>query len=286
MDHHTAAAEGALSFWKMNGSGNDFILLDNRTGTFPDTGRGILVRRLCHRQTGIGADGLILIENDGELDFRWQFHNADGSLAEMCGNGGRCAARFAFLNRIAGPVMVFGTLAGPIRAVMDGDRVKLQLTAPVGLEKDIRLELDGASLRGGFVNTGVPHVAVEVDDLDAFPVVDTGRRIRYHECFRPAGTNANFYQVVDAETVRIRTYERGVEDETLACGTGSVAVALIAAGLGKVTSPTRVVTRSGEVLGVFHRRDGAGFAEVFLEGDAKIVYKGTVFKEFFDAAGQ
>lgn len=275
-----------LSFWKMNGSGNDFILLDNRTGVFPTAGREALITRLCHRQTGIGADGLILVEDDAKLDFRWRFYNADGSMAEMCGNGGRCAARFAFLNGIAGTRMVFGTLAGPIRAFVEGKQVKLQLTPPLDLEAEVRLVLGDTVLAGGFVNTGVPHVAVEVDDLDAFPVLETGRRIRFHERFRPAGTNVNFYQVVDAETIRIRTYERGVEDETLACGTGSVAVALIAAMRGKVRSPTRVVTRSGEVLGVFYRRDGAGFTEVFLEGDAKMVYHGTVFEEFLNAPGQ
>ncbi len=269
-----------MPFWKMNGSGNDFIMIDNREGIFPDGDRTALISRLCRRQTGVGADGIILLENDPEVDFVWRFYNADGSEAEMCGNGGRCAARFAFLHGMAGEKMVFRTLAGLIRAEMHEEQVKLELTPPVNFRREIVLDVGGRQVTVDFIDTGVPHLVLMVEDLEAVKVRDLGRQLRFHREFQPAGANVNFVSVVDRRQIKIRTYERGVEDETLACGTGSVAACLVASARGLVDSPTAVETRSGEKLLVYYRNHGGDFTEVFLEGDAKIVYEGSIVREF------
>ena len=228
---------------------------------------------------GVGADGLILIEASptAAANFRWRFYNADGSEPEMCGNGGRCAARFAVLNGIAPAEMSFETLAGIIKAEVKGRRVKL-LMAGIG---EVRLEqtipLENATLLGHFLKVGVPHVAVPVADLEAAPVTGWGRAVRFHDLFAPAGTNVNFIQVEGPQSLRIRTYERGVEDETLACGTGAVASALIAARLGQVVSPVTVHTRGGEALTIYFTPQGETFTEVFLEGNALVVYQGELW---------
>jgi len=270
----------AVPFWKMNGSGNDFIMVDNREDVFPHKNRTALISRLCRRQTGVGADGIILLENDQEVDFVWRFYNADGSEAEMCGNGGRCAARFAFLHGLAGTRMTFRTLAGLIKAEIHQERVKLEMSPPVDFCREIVLEAGDETVTLDFINTGVPHAVLIVEDLEAVGVRDLGRLLRFHGQFQPAGTNVNFISVVDRHNLKVRTYERGVEDETLACGTGSVAACLVASARGLVDSPTRVETRSGEILLVYYCHADAGFSEVFLEGDAKIVYEGVIVPEF------
>lgn len=266
-----------LSFAKFSGSGNDFIIVDNRQGAFEGLGLAApeAVRRLCRRRFSVGADGLILIERDPEADFAWRFFNADGSEVEMCGNGGRCAARFAHLAGIAGPRMAFRTAAGLIRAEVAGERVKLEMTRPRDIRLDFELRVNGRALTASSLNTGVPHVVVAVDDLEAVDVVGLGRAIRYHEMFAPAGTNANFVRP-EGGAVHIRTYERGVEGETLACGTGSIAAALVMALKGKAVSPTEVKTRGGEVLRIHFVREGAGFREVYLEGGAAYVFEGSL----------
>ncbi len=269
------------SFWKMHGSGNDFIIIDNRHGVFPEKERPQLVARFCRRGSGIGADGLILIEDDPYVDFLWHFYNADGSEAEMCGNGGRCAARFAYLKRIADADMVFRTLAGPIRARVDRAQVKLEMTMPFGLRRGLVLDCDGDFETVDFINTGVPHAIVMVDrDLASLAITERGARIRCHREFAPAGTNVNFIEVVNEQRLLIRTYERGVEGETLACGTGSVAATLLASEYGLVKSPTEVITRAGESLTIYYKKEGSYFKEVFLEGGAVIVYKGVLELDF------
>ena len=272
-----------ISFWKMQGSGNDFIVIDNRQSIFPEKNRVELVEKLCRRGTGVGADGLILIEDDAEVDFLWRFYNADGSEAEMCGNGGRCAARFAYLHRIAGRKMAFKTLAGSVRAQVDAALVKLEMTPPFGLRQGVVLDCDGVAETFDFINTGVPHVVVTVpENLDQIALAERGARIRYHQEFAPAGTNVNFIEIDDEHCLSIRTYERGVEGETLACGTGSVAAALLASESGQVLSPTRVITRSGESLTIYFKKEGSSFTEVFLEGGAVIVYKGVIDSAFLE----
>ncbi len=266
-------------FCKMHGSGNDFVLMDNRSGLISRDFAPDAARVICRRKFGVGADGLILIEDSEHADFKWGFYNADGSEAEMCGNGGRCAARFAFMKGIAPSDMTFETIAGTISAHVNGQRVKLELSQPRGLFLDRELEVNGSSVRISFLNTGVPHVVVVVEDINDIPVVDMGRAIRMHDFFAPDGTNVNFAAVQGADCLAVRTYERGVEDETMACGTGSVASAIILSLKGFVKGPVDVVTRGGEILRVYHDvMDDGTVAHVFLEGDTVVVYTG-VFQE-------
>ncbi|MBM4301241.1 MAG: diaminopimelate epimerase [Deltaproteobacteria bacterium] len=261
----------------MHGGGNDFVLVDHRERFIPEAEQPEFARRVCHRQLGAGADGLILIEASPTADFHWRFYNADGSEPEMCGNGGRCAARFAVLTGIAPAILTFETLAGTIAAEVRGRLVKLLMAGVGGVRKDQIIPLERESLLGHFLKVGVPHVAVPVPDLEAAPVTGWGRAVRFHPLFAPAGTNVNFIRVEGPQTLRIRTYERGVEDETLACGTGAVASALIAARLGQVVSPVTVHTRGGEALTVYFTPNGEAFTEVFLEGDALVVYQGELW---------
>ncbi len=264
-----------LDFAKLEGTGNDFILIDNRNGAFEAFSQGLekreLVRRVCDRKRGVGADGLILIEEstNPEVHFKWQFFNSDGSTAEMCGNGARCAARFAFEKGIAPEKMLFETGAGVIEASVEGRAVKVRLTPPKDLKEDLTVE----GIKGHYINTGVPHFIVFVDRVDAVDVESVGRKIRYSELFSPAGTNVNFAEVrVDGE-IRVRTYERGVEGETLACGTGAVASAIVSHVRFGLNSPVKVRVRSGEFLEVYFDRDLKG---VFLKGKVNYVFDGKL----------
>jgi len=270
-----------IEFFKMSGSGNDFILIDNRDGSLAVDNLPAFVKTVCQRKVSVGADGLIVIENSDRADFRWRFFNADGSEVEMCGNGGRCAARFAVIKGIAGEKLSFETVAGIIDAEVKGDVVKLRLTDPHSLKADFFITVGEGPIEVNFINTGVPHVVRYVEDLDRVNVINTGRIIRYHEHFQPGGTNANFVEVVDTRTIRIRTYERGVEDETLACGTGAVASALISAWKGLVESPVDVRVKGGEILRIYFRKTDRGFEDIYLEGKAKVVYEGHVWDEAY-----
>jgi diaminopimelate epimerase len=283
---HLAPLAG-LSFTKMTGTGNDFILMDNRAAKVPQEVMPLLAEAVCKRGRSVGADGLILLSPSarvddklGKVDFLWDFFNTDGSSAEMCGNGGRCAARFALDKGLAGPEMVFDTLAGPIRAWVEGSVVKLEMVPPFGAYRDLELDAAGKAVCFDGVNTGVPHAVVPVKDLEAAPVVEVGREIRFHQHFAPAGTNVNFARPHEGE-LWVRTYERGVEDETLACGTGAVAAALMAGAKGELEPPVTVRVRSGEKLIVHFDLSGDGFSEVFLEGPASYVYEGVLNHEAF-----
>ncbi|MGA1861686.1 diaminopimelate epimerase [Deferribacter thermophilus] len=265
-----------IQFYKMTGSGNDFIIIDNRDGKMNGINLKEFIPKICARCVSVGADGLILIENSDKVDFKWQFFNADGSSAEMCGNGSRCAARFAYLNGIAGKKMKFETIAGIIEAeIMDDFNVKVQLTEPFDEKIDYEIDVLGERLTVSSINTGVPHVVVEVkDDIYSFDVVKYGREIRFHEVYKPAGTNVNFFKKIGDNKLKVRTYERGVENETMACGTGSVATSIIAVKKGIVNSPVEIETSSGLILKVY-LEDG----KVFLEGEARVVYTGNLNKE-------
>lgn len=268
-----------IHFYKMHGGGNNFVLIDHRAGFIPEAEQPALARRLCHRQLGVGADGLILIEASAVANFRWRFYNADGSEPEMCGNGGRCAARFAVLLGIAPETLSFETLSGVIHAEVRGRRVKLALTGVGDFRLNQTIPLEEADVIGHFVRVGVPHLVVPVDDLEAAAVTEWGRLLRFHPMFQPAGTNVSFVRFTGPQNLSIRTYERGVEDETLACGTGSVAAALVGACLGRLTSPVAVLTRGGEILNVFFHSQSGACREVFLEGDALVVYQGELWLE-------
>jgi diaminopimelate epimerase len=267
-----------IEFSKLQGTGNDFVIIDNRQGAFwrfcGPVPEQKAVRLICSRRTGVGADGLILIENSEVADFRWRFFNSDGSTAEMCGNGARCAARFAVEKGIAREKMKFETLAGTIEAEVSGRLVKVRLTPP----SQLKLNLSVSGITGHYINTGVPHFVVFVDMVDSVDVRSVGRKIRYDSLFKPAGTNVNFAEV-RLDRVFVRTYERGVEDETLACGTGSVASALIAAKVFGLSSPVEVEVRSGERLKVYFDSE---FKNVFLEGGTVYVYDGVLRRELLD----
>ena len=268
-----------IPFLKMSGSGNDFIIIDNREAVVPEAQLMRLVIGACRRKMSVGADGMIFIERSANLDFKWRFFNADGSLPDMCGNGARCAARFAFIHGIADRQMAFETLAGTIEASVGDDTVKIRMTEPRDLKTGTILELEGTPTAVGSINTGVPHVVMVVDDIEAVAVVKTGRLIRYHPKFAPDGTNANFVAVDNNGTILIRTYERGVEDETLACGTGNVAAALILAHERGLSSPVMLTTRSGGKLTVHFDAQAGRFQDVFLEGDARVIYRGDLWEE-------
>ncbi len=264
----------------MSGSGNDFVLVDNRAQEIPADRMVSLARALCRRMVSVGADGMIFIEPSEGYDFKWHFFNADGSAAEMCGNGGRCAARFAFLRGIAGTEMTFETLAGPIQARVNGSLVKLELTPPKDLRLNQEIKLEGKILNFDFLNTGVPHALIWVEDLDKTDLVGLGPLIRYHDYFKPAGTNINFVQIKDTGNLWVRTYERGVEAETLACGTGSVAAAAVAFFKNKVLSPVQVRTSGGEILTVYvEGQPGRGINKVYLEGKVRLIFEAEVFEE-------
>jgi len=268
-----------IPFYKIQGNGNDFILIDNRRGVLKGKNLGDLAKQVCHRNRSVGADGLIVIIRPAskKAHFKWRFFNSDGSEAEMCGNGSRCAARFAHLKRIAPRKMAFETLAGVIRAEIKKDTVRVQLTGASGLRMQVIVSLDTTTRMGHFINTGVPHFVYLTDNLAAEDVLKIGRITRNHALFQPSGTNANFVQVDGPHKLRIRTYERGVEGETLACGTGAVAGALIAAAHGKVKSPVEVTTRGGDKLIVSFDRKGEEFSNLYLEGEAEVVCEGKIY---------
>lgn len=268
-----------LEFWKMNGSGNDFILIDDREGRIPEDRMGFLVRRACRRRESVGADGVIFVQRSDTHDFKWRYFNADGGEVEMCGNGGRCVSRFAYLKGIAGPRMTFETRVGPVTAEVSGRRVKVLMPRPTGLKLDIDLVPMEGWERADFINTGVPHVVVHVKDPARHPVFEQGRAIRFHNLFRPEGTNANFVRVAGPGLIEARTYERGVEDETLACGTGAIAAALTSYARGMVSSPVQVRTKGGETLTIHFRGEGSRVDQVFLEGNTTLVYRAQLDEE-------
>jgi diaminopimelate epimerase len=264
-----------LDFVKMSGAGNDFIVADNRKGALKKDLAGA-AKRLCDRQRGVGGDGLILLENSKTADFKMRILNSDGSEAEMCGNGVRCLAKFAFDRKIAGRKMTVQTLAGEIGAEIKGNLVKAKMLEPSAMRLNFKIPVSGSRATLNFVNTGVPHAVMLVESVKPLDVVSTGRAIRTHAHFAPKGTNANFIAVRSKNAIDIRTYERGVEDETQACGTGSTAGALVAAALKGLKSPVDVHTRGGDVLKIYFTKDQAGFRDVYLEGRVQRNFEGRV----------
>jgi diaminopimelate epimerase len=267
-----------LSFVKMNGAGNDFVLLDNRAGAL-QLDRAVIAR-LCDRHRGVGADGVLILEQAQEgADHRMRYYNADGGEVEMCGNGARCFARFAKDVAGANGVVSFETPAGVIRAeFLEGERVRIEMVEPTNFSPNLSLTVEREQHTVHAINTGVPHACVFVDDLEHTAVVRLGRALRFHPEFAPKGSNANFIHVLGPRAIAIRTYERGVEDETLACGTGVTACALIHAELNGATSPVAVTVRGGDTLEVgFVRGAKPGeFTRVTLCGPADFVFAGEI----------
>lgn len=271
-----------LKFQKMNGAGNDFVMLDNRQKNIHLTASQI--SRLCDRHRGVGADGVLIVEPaQNGADFRMRYYNSDGGEAEMCGNGARCFARFAQKIANTAASLNFETQAGVIEAKIADELVTLQMSEPKDLELNQQVTLTEGSIKSGTtltvhsLNTGVPHAVVFVDHLEKVDVAHLGAELRWHEAFAPKGTNVNFVRQLSSHVIAIRTYERGVEAETLACGTGVVATALIHALVTKIDGPVSVEVRGGDTLNVGFRKVGEHhFADVTLTGPADFAFSGEI----------
>ena len=264
-----------INFWKMHGAANDFILVDDRALTFPASDRAWLARIMA-RRTGIGAEGLLLVQPSDRADYRMRFFNPDGGEADLCGNGARCLARFAHDRGAAPTDQRIETAAGEVRAEVRGAQVRLRLPAPKDWRLHRTLTAAGQTWTYHFVNTGVPHAVLEVDDLAGMDVACMGAALRQHVDFAPQGANVDFIHVEPDRTVRVRTYERGVEAETLACGTGLIASGLIAGRLGRVTPPVRLRPASGDELTVDFSLTPDGARDVTLTGPTAYVFEGTL----------
>ena len=269
-----------LTFAKMAGGGNDFVVIDNRGGKIDDPAD--LARRICTRALSVGADGLVLIESSVRATFRMRYWNSDGSLGAFCGNGTRCAARFAFLHVIASRKMTIETDAGLVHAeIGEGGQVTISLPPPHSFRPQRPVTIGEQTVHGSSIVVGVPHYVLYLrDDLWSQNIVPLGRAIRTHRELVPdGGANVNFVTVRGEHGIEVRTYERGVENETLSCGSGVVASAVTSAMFGKVQSPVSVLTRSGITLEVsFALRDGHA-EDVRLRGDARLVYRATITPE-------
>jgi len=253
-----------LSFYKYQGTGNDFIMIDNRDGKF-DGSNNTLVANLCDRRFGIGADGLILLENDPACDFKMVYYNSDGNTSSMCGNGGRCLVKFAYDLGVVGDKTVFMAVDGVHDAFVKDGLVYLKMINVNHIENI------GEDF---YMNTGSPHYVSFVNELDSYPVYAEGYRIRNNDRFAQVGTNVNFVEKLSADTIGVRTYERGVEDETFSCGTG-VTAAAIAASLQGYLSPVKVKTKGGDLMITFENSGGM-YKEIFLCGPAERVFTGQV----------
>ena len=264
-----------LSFSKYEGTGNDFIIIDNRSGQAKVLGTSI-IEKLCHRKTGIGADGLILLENASGFDFRMVYYNADGKESTLCGNGGRCIAAFAMSKGIVGIHSRFLAIDGPHEAEirtagLHRYRVKLQM-------KNTSIPTENASAL--VFDTGSPHIVIATENLMKTDVFNRGREIRNSDKFVREGINVNFAEVIDKK-VFVRTYERGVEDETLSCGTGVTAAAMAASCWGWVNEcPVMIGTPGGDLSVTFEKGDGL-FTQVYLEGPVSCTFTGEFETESF-----
>jgi diaminopimelate epimerase len=269
-----------IDFYKMVAAGNDFVVV----GEHLQAGSrelAELARNMCDRKYGIGADGILLIEKSKKADAKMRIFNADGSEAEMCGNGARCSALLTKEKTKSkkSKIIKIETKAGIIESEVNKENVKIKLTAPSGTKLNIPIKINNRTLKVNFVNTGVPHAVIFVEGLDKIEVDRLGRIIRYHPEFAPKGANVNFVEVLNDDFIKVRTYERGVEAETLACGTGSSASAIITGIRQKKTGDKRigVQTKSGEILKVYIEQENNKFKNVWLEGRAKLVYKGRYY---------
>ncbi len=279
-----------IFFYKMSGAGNDFILIDkNLNPDFSLDSKSI--KRLCDRRNGIGADGVITIANSNTYDFDMQYYNADGSTGSLCGNGARCAIKFAGVSgRIKNGNTSFlsnGQLYSG--EILNGDEIKFFFNSPRRLKTNFIISAGKQMINSSFVDTGSPHVVINIEDifkdagdpeskynnLDDVPVLEIGREIRYHKDFEPGGTNVNFIKLVD-NNLHIRTYERGVEDETLACGTGATASAIIGHSLFGIKPPIKLITRGGDELVVDYELENHSVKNLSLTGPAKVTFTGEL----------
>ena len=256
-----------LEFYKYQGTGNDFVMVDNRSEFFPKKDIK-LIEKLCDRRFGIGGDGLILLENDSVTDFKMVYYNSDGNQSSMCGNGGRCLVAFAKkLNVIQNNTTFIATDGLHHATITDNGLVSLQM---IDVTK-VKINPEYV-----FMNTGSPHHVQIVDDLENYDIKENGARIRYGDLYGKTGSNINFVKQIDENTFSLRTYERGVEDETLSCGTGATAVAIAMNVLGKTNdSSVNLNVQGGKLIVSFDKNDSI-FTQVTLKGPAEFVFKGTI----------
>ncbi|MBL7072755.1 MAG: diaminopimelate epimerase [Candidatus Omnitrophica bacterium] len=266
-----------IRFTKAVASGNDFIIVDDTDGALNalNLDYSALAKEVCRRKLSLGADGLLVLEKSTPASFRMRIINPDGSEVDMCGNGIRCSAVYAS-DRGWGDELTIETAAGILSAKVAQSFVKIKMSEPCEVKLDMDLEVGSEFLKVHHINTGVPHAVLIVEKIENYKVKNVGRKIREHSVFAPGGTNVDFAGKIEKHSVRIRTYERGVEDETLACGTGIVAAALVLGLLDKVSSPVKLRTQSGEVVTVYFDISGKKISNVYLEGEARIVCEGKI----------
>jgi len=265
-----------ISFVKMSGAGNDFIIIDKTQN--PEIAlTNNVISRLCNRRNGIGADGIIIISDSEKFDFSMDYFNADGSTGTLCGNGARCAIKFArdtgkaksnYVSFLSNEIEYTGEL-------LNNGLITFNMKPPANIEENISLEVAGSGISASFIHTGSPHVVLVVDNIDDVPVIKIGREIRYNENYAPDGTNVNFIELIGTKLF-IRTYERGVEDETYACGTGAVAAAIIGNIKFGIKPPVSLHTKGGDELVVNFSEDGSDYINVSLTGPVKEVFKGEI----------
>lgn len=277
-------------FTKMSGAGNDFILFDRKSSPELDLNPQI-INKFCDRRFGIGADGVIIIDNSSDLDFEMTYYNADGSSGSLCANGARCSLLYANkTNRIGSNLARFKSNGIEYSGeVIDEELVRFYLNPPEGLKTKFKIKAADQLISASFINTGSPHVIIKIADvlrdpknirsntfsMDDFPVFDIGKGIRYSKDFSPSGTNVNFIEI-SGEVIKIRSYERGVENETLACGTGSVAAAVVSFVNDKIQPPIKLIPKSGDLLVVDFKVDNNKIMDLSLTGPAKIIFKGEI----------
>jgi diaminopimelate epimerase len=284
-----------ISFAKMSGAGNDFVLFDRRANSGLEL-TPQRVKNICHRRKGIGADGVLVIDDKPGYDFNMEYYNSDGSTGTLCGNGARCIIRYAYLSgRLKDGKATFMCYDKIYTGeIIDPDNVKFYFNSPLAIETNFLINVDNNMLNVSYADTGSPHVVIKSTEIyklpgtvdsrgnsfDQLPVFELGRKIRYLENFAPRGANVNFIENTEGK-LKIRTYERGVEDETLACGTGSVASALIAFLVDNINPPVKLITKGGYELIVDFKYSDGKFEDLSLTGHSEVVFTGEFYSNLF-----
>jgi diaminopimelate epimerase len=266
-----------VPFAKLSASANDFIVLDNRDDAFSDVA-SLIAQRVCARRYSIGADGLILVENSKRATVRIRYINPDGEEFNTCGNGGRCAARYTYLFVKLEQHITMETNIGVVKAEIVNRSVKLQLVNPTEIKLNLELPLEGKTYKGHYVQVGDPHFVVSFENIRNIDFVPLARKLRHHEGLGPAGANVHFIEQTARNQMKIRSFERGVENETLACGSGCVSSAVSTFRDGKTDPPVIFEPQSGIPVSV-HFQPSEKFGEIYLEGDARLVYRGQFTRE-------
>lgn len=274
-----------VAFTKMHGAGNDFIMIDDRAGQMPWQDH-FLMAALAMRRTGVGCEGIILIQPSERADFRMRFLNPDGTEVELCGNGSRCAAAFAHAIGVTGKSMTMETMCGLMDAELTELGVRVWMPEATYKNYGMEVQVNGRIVKGGFLNTGVPHFVVPVEDVSAVDVVGEGRLLRQHAIFAPEGTNVSFVSLRPPNRMSMRCYERGVEAESGACGTGAVACAIMAVETEGLTLPVRVRSSTGFEMIVDGDWRGRKCTGLTLTGPVKVVFKGEVDLDTLDLGGE